>query len=66
LALRPQPPGNGLHKVPDHSVAVRQPEDIARALVLMNVNVLFERLGRAGVDKPAAVARTLQVCPRFA
>jgi TetR/AcrR family transcriptional regulator, ethionamide resistance regulator len=38
---------------------VRQPEELARALVLMNVNVFFERLGRSGIDKPAAVAGTL-------
>ena len=38
---------------------VREPEELARALVLMNVNVFFERLGRSGTDKPAAVARTL-------
>ena len=38
---------------------IRQTEELARALVLMNVNEFFERLGQWGSDKPAAVARTL-------
>lgn len=40
--------------------SVRRPEEIARALVLMNVNVFFERTGGFRAEKPAAVARTLQ------
>lgn len=39
--------------------AVSNPEEVARALMLMNVNVFAERLGRRPPDSPAAVARTL-------
>lgn len=38
---------------------IRQPEELARALVVMNVNEFFEPLRQSGTDEPAAVARTL-------
>lgn len=39
--------------------AVSNPGEVARALLVMNVNVFAERLGRRPPDTPAAVARTL-------
>ena len=36
-----------------------EPEETARALLLMNTEVFVERLGRTPRDEPAAVARTL-------
>lgn len=39
--------------------AVSNPEAVAQALMLMNVNVFAERLGRPPADRPADVARTL-------
>ncbi len=39
--------------------AVSNPGEVARALMLMNVNVFAARLGRRPPDSPAAVARTL-------
>lgn len=39
---------------------VRNPDDIAHALLTLNVNVLVERLGRSPADSPGAVARTLR------
>jgi AcrR family transcriptional regulator len=40
--------------------AVTRPGDIARALLTLNVNVMFERLGRTPADSPRAVAQTLR------
>ncbi len=40
--------------------SISQPEELARALVLMNVNVFLERLAGDRAEEPAAVARTLQ------
>jgi len=39
--------------------SVPNPRDIAHALLMMNSNVLVERLGRSPADKPRAVAKTL-------
>ena len=38
---------------------VEDPEEVARALLLMNMAVFVERLGRKPVDSPAEVAKTL-------
>jgi TetR/AcrR family transcriptional regulator, ethionamide resistance regulator len=38
---------------------VSDPEEVARALLLMNTAVLVERLGKRRPDSPDAVARTL-------
>jgi AcrR family transcriptional regulator len=40
--------------------AVTRPDDVAHALLTLNVNVLVERLGRTPPDSPLAVARTLR------
>jgi AcrR family transcriptional regulator len=39
--------------------SVDEPEEVARALLLMNMAVFVERLGREPADPPEAVARTL-------
>jgi AcrR family transcriptional regulator len=39
---------------------ITRPDDIARALLTLNVNVMFERLGRTPSDPPRAVAQTLR------
>jgi hypothetical protein len=38
---------------------VADPEEIARALLLMNTAVFVERLGKRRADRPEAVAQTL-------
>lgn len=40
--------------------SVTSPREVAQALLLLNVNVLVERLGRSPADSPRAVARTLR------
>lgn len=40
--------------------AISNPRDVAHALLLMNANVLAERLGRSPADRPRAVAKTLR------
>jgi TetR/AcrR family transcriptional regulator, ethionamide resistance regulator len=39
--------------------SIPNPRDVAHALLMMNSNVLVERLGRSPADKPRAVAKTL-------
>lgn len=40
--------------------AIPKPREVAHALLMMNANVLAERLGRAPADRPRAVAATLK------
>jgi AcrR family transcriptional regulator len=42
------------------TISVPNPREVAHALLMMNANVLVERLGRSPADRPRAVAKTLR------